>query len=279
MKVWLTALIIVVLGVAAWYLLSVDRTTVEEPLIVEEQAVIPVPQAPEPEPDTEPVEEVIIERTTPSAPELAEIPLPDLPESDSLATEALSDLVGEAEAVRYFVADDIISRAVAQIDALDSQQIPESIQVMRGPQDAFIAIEDPDPEQVIVNELGDPIPQYLSDPANQQRYTPYVEMLEAIDTDTLVAMYERNYPLFEEAYQQLGYPEGDFAERLKTVIDELLATPEVNEPVRYIKPEAFYLFADEELEALPAGQKLMIRMGSDNAERVKSRLLEIREAL
>jgi hypothetical protein len=278
MKIWLTALIIVVLGVAAWYLFSVDRTA-EEPLIMEEQAVIPVPQAPEPELITEPVEEVVIERATPSAPELAEIPLPALPESDPLATEALSDLVGEAEAVRYFVADNVITRAVAQIDALDSQQIPESIQVVRGPQDAFIAIENPDPEQVIVNELGDPVPQYLSDPANQQRYAPYVEMLEAIDTNSLIAMYERNYPLFEEAYQQLGYPEGDFNQRLKAVIDELLAAPEVTEPVRFIKPEAFYLFADEELEALPAGQKLMIRMGSDNAERVKSRLLEIREAL
>jgi hypothetical protein len=278
MKIWLIALVIVVLGAGAWYLFSVDRT-VEEPLMIEEQAVIPVQQEPEPELITEPVEEVLIEKATPSAPELAEIPLPALPESDPLAAEALSDLVGEAEAVRYFVSDDVIARAVAQIDALDSQQIPESIQVVRGPQDAFIAIENPDPEEVVVNELGDPIPQYLSDPANQQRYTPYVEMLEAIDTDTLIAMYERNYPLFEEAYGQLGYPEGDFNQRLKAVIDELLAAPEVTEPVRFIKPEAFYLFADEELEALPAGQKLMIRMGSDNAERVKSRLLEIREAL
>jgi hypothetical protein len=63
------------------------------------------------------------------------------------------------------------------------------------------------------------------------------------------------------------------------VIDDLLATPSVEEPYRLIKPEAVYVFADEELESLSAGQKIMLRMGSDNAARVKSKLSEFREAL
>jgi hypothetical protein len=279
MKIWLTALLIVVLGLAAWYVFRTYAPE-QEPEVVVEQTV-PEPVAPEPEVvvEPEPEPEVVVERVTPQVPELAELPLPPLPESDPLATEELASLVGEAEVVRYFVNEDIIARAVANIDALDSQQVPAPIQVLRGPQDSFVAIENPDPETVILNEVGDPIPQYLSDPANDQRYTPYVEMLEAVDTETLIEMYRRNYPLFEQAYGQLGFPEGDFDDRLKAVIDELLATPEVERPVRYIKPEAFYLFADEDLESLPAGQKIMIRMGSENAARVKSRLREIREAL
>jgi hypothetical protein len=40
-----------------------------------------------------------------------------------------------------------------------------------------------------------------------------------------------------------------------------------------------YLFVDEDLEALTAGQKIMLRMGNENAARVKSKLSEIRQAL
>jgi hypothetical protein len=76
-----------------------------------------------------------------------------------------------------------------------------------------------------------------------------------------------------------GYPQGEFNERLIAVIDELLATPQVTEPVQLIKPEAYFLFADPELESLTAGQKILVRMGNSNAQRMKTKLMEIREAL
>jgi hypothetical protein len=37
-----------------------------------------------------------------------------------------------------------------------------------------------------------------------------------------------------------------------------------------------YNFADPALEARPAGQKLLIRMGPDNAATIKSKLMELR---
>ena len=37
-----------------------------------------------------------------------------------------------------------------------------------------------------------------------------------------------------------------------------------------------YTFADPTLEALPAGQKLLLRMGPDNAAVVKAKLKELR---
>ena len=58
-----------------------------------------------------------------------------------------------------------------------------------------------------------------------------------------------------------------------------LATPEAETPVRLVKPEAFYLFADPELESLPAGQKILLRMGPENAARVKVKLREIRSLM
>ncbi|MCH8057417.1 MAG: DUF3014 domain-containing protein, partial [Proteobacteria bacterium] len=58
-----------------------------------------------------------------------------------------------------------------------------------------------------------------------------------------------------------------------------LSTPDIREPLRLIKPEAFYLFVNPDLEALPAGQKALLRMGPMNAQRVKAKLREIRTAL
>ena len=54
----------------------------------------------------------------------------------------------------------------------------------------------------------------------------------------------------------------------------MLATPDVSGPIRLIKPEAFYLFADEDLESLSAGQKVLLRMGPENAARIKAKLAE-----
>jgi hypothetical protein len=77
----------------------------------------------------------------------------------------------------------------------------------------------------------------------------------------------------------MGYADGEFNQRLAAVIDELLATPDVTDPVNLVKPEAFFLFIDPDLESLSAGQKIMLRMGSGNAARVKLKLSEIKAAL
>jgi hypothetical protein len=40
-----------------------------------------------------------------------------------------------------------------------------------------------------------------------------------------------------------------------------------------------YQFADPNLEDLSAGQKIMIRLGSENAARIKARLRDVRREL
>ncbi len=63
------------------------------------------------------------------------------------------------------------------------------------------------------------------------------------------------------------------------VIDDLLATPEVNGPIRLVWPHVLYKYADPRLDALSAGQKMLVRMGPQNASRVKIKLREIRHVL
>lgn len=275
MKYWLTGIIVILLGLAAWFYLVPSEPVVEE---AAPTLALPAPVQPAEEPT--PVEPPATPDAAIAEPVVDAGPaLPDLADSDPAAIEAAAELVGSEQVNQYLSHENVISRAVATVNALSARQIPAVIQVMQGPGGDFAAIPDLEPETEIRNALGDPIAQYTLDPANYDRYTPYVEMLEAADPASVSETYDRYGELFEEAFRQLGYPQGGFEQRLLAVIDELLATPEAEGPIRLIKPEAYYRFADERLESLTAGQKILLRMGPDNAARVKARLLLVREAL
>jgi hypothetical protein len=103
-----------------------------------------------------------------------------------------------------------------------------------------------------------------------------VRALEAVDPQRMAAIYFRLYPLFQQAYVELGYPNGYFNDRLVEVIDHLLEAPDVVEPTRIAAPHVLYEYADGDLESLSSGQKLVMRMGAANEARVKAKLRAIR---
>jgi len=125
---------------------------------------------------------------------------------------------------------------------------------------------------------------------NRPSNTILAERLSPETLGKLVALYARLYPLCQRAYGELGYPNRYFNDRLIDVIDHLLATPEVKGPIKLVPPDVkgpvklerpwvMYEFADPELEARSAGQKILIRMGAGNAARVKAKLRDIRRQL
>jgi hypothetical protein len=77
----------------------------------------------------------------------------------------------------------------------------------------------------------------------------------------------------------LGYPAGSFNDRLIEAIDDLLMTPDVEGPVELTQPRILYEFADPDLEALSAGEKILLRMGPENSAKIKTKLREIRDEL
>ncbi len=89
----------------------------------------------------------------------------------------------------------------------------------------------------------------------------------------------RLYPLFQQAYVELGHLDGYFNDRVIEVIDHLLAAPSPDGPIPLVRPNVMYQFADPALESRSAGQKFLIRIGPDNAARVKTQLRALRERL
>jgi hypothetical protein len=112
--------------------------------------------------------------------------------------------------------------------------------------------------------------------ANFARYVPLVRVIQGTDVKALAVVYEHLYPLFQQSYEDLGYPGKYFNDRLVQVIDHLLQTPEVPGPIPVVQPKVFFEYADPGLESRSAGQKLLIRMGPANARLIKGKLREFR---
>ena len=62
-------------------------------------------------------------------------------------------------------------------------------------------------------------------------------------------------------------------------IDDLLAAPTPSGPIELVQPRILYRFVDPELQKLSAGQKIMIRVGPDNARELKQVLRRLRREL
>ena len=63
------------------------------------------------------------------------------------------------------------------------------------------------------------------------------------------------------------------------VIDNLLAAPEPQAPIRLTQPHVLYQYADPALESASAGQKILMRMGGRNEALVKAKLRAIKQEL
>lgn len=191
-------------------------------------------------------------------------PLPPLPASDPVARTEAAALANPAQ-LDLLQADDVVRRWVVTVDALSRERMAQRAS----------PVHRVDGELVVDGGAG----EWTLSSGNYARYEPYIALAESIDPQALANAYRRLYPLFQQAYVDLVDPGGYFNDRLVEVIDHLLATPDLPEGARLTRPSVTYRFADPDLEALSAGRKALLRMGPDNARRVKTVLTRLRAEL
>ena len=252
-----------------WQAIAV--TEAAKPTVITAPTPPPVAAAPEPA-APQPAKPPAIEHPIPEAPP-PEKPLPPLAESDSAAHDAVTRLFGSETAAKAFNTDALIRRFVVTVDNLPRKTTSARLMPVK-PVPGPFAVEGNGADATI-------------GPQNALRYRPYIVAMEGVEAKRLVATYVQLYPLFQAAYEELGYPGKYFNDRLVAVIDHLLAAPEPQGPlaIRVVevkgevpseKPWVRYEYADPKLESLSAGQKLMVRVGLDNERRLKARLRELR---
>lgn len=227
----------------------------------------PAPELPPPPPPATPVAPPPAAPTGPQFPlpepeAPAEAPLPKLGESDATVLQALTTLMGSPLLQKMVRAEDIVRRIVATVDNLPRDHYAQRLSPVQ-PVPGTFATQGREGERTIA-------------PENARRYEEHVRTLEKLDPARVAEAYRKFYPLFQEAYVELGYPGGYFNDRLVAVIDHLRQAPEGDKPYRVEAPKAMFEYADEDDEARSSGHKLMMRMGSANAKRVKAWLAAFR---
>ena len=232
-------------------------------------ATAPAPTASSAAPPAEPAIQFPID---PAAAEKAA--LPSLATSDTYFAGAVGALVPRNDVLKFLQLDKLAIRVVATVDNLARPHAAPALWPVN-----------PTPGRFTTAQAG-AAPTTIS-AANSQRYTLLVRFIESVDTTKAVALYVGAYPLFQQAYEELGYPRRYFNDRLVAVADHLLATPaardglavkltEVKGPIAAARPWVRYEFSDAALESLSSGQKIMLRAGPDNQARLKVKLREIR---
>jgi hypothetical protein len=129
-----------------------------------------------------------------------------------------------------------------------------------------------------VNEKGDRT--YL-DPKGYERFDILTDAFVSFSSTRTVQVYQRLKPLFQEAYRELGYPQGDFHTTFIQAMKRILDAPIVEREV-LLKEEGKglnYVFIDEGLENMSEVQKHLLRMGPRNTRKIQQKVREITLAL
>lgn len=255
----------VIVGIGAWLLLQKeDEPAPELPAPPAEPAPPPpaatavdeapdIPSLPEASPDQEPQETE------------AATPLPPLSASDDFARDVLSSLNDSDTYALSLQTDNLIQKGAALVDGLSRGNLLRKIIPVNPPIDDFAVVE----EQ---NRL------YI-DTANYGRYDNLVDLVTGISPEASSEAFHTLRPLLEAAFSQLGYDGDKFDNSLIAAIDQVLAAPEIDEPIALKRDSVAYTYADPELEALPPVHKQLIRMGPENTRKIKAHLSRIRSYL
>jgi hypothetical protein len=96
-----------------------------------------------------------------------------------------------------------------------------------------------------------------------------------LDASKAVGLFKEFNPLFQEAYRELGYPQGDFQAALIQAMKELLAVPVVEGGIQVKEAVVSYWVVDDTLEDLSEAQKHLLRMGPQNTRKIQKKLREM----
>ncbi|MBW6509264.1 MAG: DUF3014 domain-containing protein [Desulfuromonadales bacterium] len=258
--------LVIAFGLSIYFHSRIDDLSVSDPVIpvpLEEPLKRPVVRYPVPDsvpaPDQPPApQQPVAEVAPPSSDPLSTLPeqLPTIDESDVLVDQALVDVLSGRAFSNLVIIDSFIQRLVLTVNNLPEKKLPLAHVPFEFPEGIFIA-------------AGEEENLRISD-ENYQRYVPYLDLLENTNPDTVIRVYVYLYPLLQTAYQQLGYPNAYFNDRLVYVIGHLLETPNPEDPLALNHPSVLYTYADVTLENLSAGQKILLRMGKEQRTRVMS---------
>ncbi|MBM3310161.1 MAG: DUF3014 domain-containing protein, partial [Candidatus Aminicenantes bacterium] len=211
------AVILIVLGVAAYYLFFTGRGK-----------DVPAGSGPSP------AEKLAVE-----AAGLKEGAAPspiksELDKSDEDVRALAAELSSNAVFLEWLKTKNIIRRFAAAVDNIANGQSPR-------PHLDFFELRTP---FKVVERNG----RTQIDPASYDRYNVVADVFDSLSAAGCARLYESAKPLLDEAYRDLGYPTGDFRQTLLRAIVVILRAPVFEGPFEVEKGIVTYALKDKRLE-------------------------------
>jgi hypothetical protein len=196
--------------------------------------------------------EIVIDDTS-----LAE--LPSLNDSDGFVLDSISALQNGLEAIRLLANDQLVRKFVVFVDNISRGEFPQTGLPYRSLT-----------QEMPVENIDDNL--FVMDDSAFKRFDQIVDTFVSIDTDSAIILYRSLSPLFQQAYGEIGFRNVNFDDTLRSAINNVLRTDNVEGPFQLVKPSVMFLYADASIENLQDVHKQLIRLGPDNTQKLKAKL-------
>ena len=185
-------------------------------------------------------------------------PVPQLDASDDFVRALIRQLSQKPEWAAWLASGDLVRAFVVSVDKVAVGSSPAKELKPAAPQGKFATLGAGRTLRV--------------DPASYDRYNALANVVDAIDPDGAARAYRRLRPLMQQAFDELGYVNLSFDDRLARALGRLVDVPVPEGDVMLRATSVTFQYADADLEALSPAQKHMLRMGPHNMRLVQTKL-------
>lgn len=274
----LFAVIFITVAVVFAYLITSDDSTEQSPAvdITETEAVI------KPVVEVEVIAPPIVADIVPDIVETPVTPaivLPKLDDSDDFVNSKIAKLSWRKELLHLVLSDDLVRRVVVFTDNFAQGEIAYSHLPLQSPQGRYLIEKQAHDITDNIAETRQSVDTFIVSAKNQARYLPYIDLIHSFEPEVLVAEFIEIEPLFAQAYRELGYGDKAFRTVLQSAIDRILDIKIPNDAGVLVQPSVAYKYQQQSIEALPAADKFLLRLGKENLLQLKAVALELNNQL
>jgi Protein of unknown function (DUF3014) len=181
--------------------------------------------------------------------------LPPLDQMDPFLRALLGSLSSHPGLATWLLSDDLIKQLAAAIDKASKGESPTRDFKAFAPKTGFM-----------VMKRGN---RMAIDPAGYTRYKSLVDGVTAVDASAVAKAYRTIHPRLNEAYRNMGHPNGEVDTAADAALTILLDSPVLKDPTYVVEASGVrWKFADAKTEALFGSQKQLLRMGPDQTDKV-----------
>lgn len=192
-------------------------------------------------------------------------PAPSKAESDALLRSWGSRISNSPVFAKWLAGEDLARQFVAAVQLIAEGESPRQLLGFLKPEGNF-AVEERDGKLFVA-------------PASTARYDFVAQAVDSIDVNQAAQAWGFVEPVLSAVYREISPPGSSLKQTLSRAFDVLVSAPVPEGDVELVEKGATYAYADPALEALPAAQKHLMRMGAANQKTLQAKLQAVQRAL